>query len=217
MSSPPIPDNAASRPASLGHTLLLAAVLSIVAGIVLQVVLMIAAAKMPNSVVAETAGRVSWSTVVCCALALGNGARKSLPAVMGLLGAVSAPAALHAARVVQRAISQGGSAAPGLPSSLELALAKATEYALFGFLIGWLATGRGAKRHAIIGLCIGAAFALYLVSRLLTNAQPPTTNAQTPIARPTMIPPGSTGNTMPSRPMTMTSPTRNSPQNGIGT
>ncbi len=152
--------------------LLFAAVASIVLGLVIQVLVMLAMRKWPASPIAETAQKVTWSTLVCSALAIGTTARKALPGVLGMLGLLAAPGAFYAAKAVQKSLSQAASGAgPSVPNAPELALAKAIEYGIFGLLIALVAVrkDRGLRTYVAIGAALGVVFTIYLLIRLASN------------------------------------------------
>ena len=152
--------------------LLFAAVASIALGLVIQVLVMLAMRKWPANPLAETAQKITWSTLVCSALAIGTTARKALPGVLGVMGFIAAPGAFYAAKAVQKSLSQAASGAgPTVPTALELAIAKAIEYGIFGLLIALVASkpGRTIRTYLAIGASLGVAFTIYLLIRLTSN------------------------------------------------
>jgi cell shape-determining protein MreD len=159
--------------------LLVAAILAIVLGLLVQVAVMLAARAWPANLVAETAQKITWSTIVCSALAIGTSLRRALPAAAGILGALSAPAAFFAAKASQKALTAGAAAAgPAVPSAIETAVVKGVQYLLFGLLIAFVASRRGWRSHLLVGFAIGAAGAVYVLVRLATgNPSPPPTQA----------------------------------------
>jgi hypothetical protein len=153
--------------------LLVAAALSVALGLFVQAVVMLAVQKWPANPLAETAQKITWSTVVCSALAIGTSLRKALPGVVGLLGLVTAPAAFFAAKATQKALSAGASAAgPAVPDALETAAVKGVQYLVFGVLIVLVASKRGWKSHAAVGLLVGALGAVWIHYRLVTANDP---------------------------------------------
>jgi hypothetical protein len=153
--------------------MLVVAVWSILLGIVIQVLIMLATMKWPANPLAETAQKVTWSTMVCSALAIGTSLRKALPGVMGVLGMISAPAAFYAARAAQKSLNAGVSGAgPAVPTAMELAIMKGVQYAIFGVLIALVASKRGLKAHLAVGAGIGLAGMCYVMGRLVTGNSP---------------------------------------------
>ena len=85
------------------------------------------------------AGKVSWSTTVCAALAVGLSVpRATLPGT-ALWGLVAAPASFHLARAVQQALgaAAGLSAAAATPA-----------------LVGWGTAGLKGAQYALLGLVL---------------------------------------------------------------
>ncbi|MCK6514179.1 hypothetical protein L6R46_03885 [Myxococcota bacterium] len=85
------------------------------------------------------AGKVSWSTTVCAALAVGLSVpRATLPGT-ALWGLVAAPASFHLARAVQQALgaAAGLSAAAATPALVVWGTAglKGAQYALLGLVL----------------------------------------------------------------------------------
>ncbi len=107
--------------------------------------------------VADFAGKVSWSVIVCGALAVARAAGKG---AMGVVGLLASPLALTVARMSHKAASQ----ALGLPPSgampaWAILVVKSIEYAALGLAIEWLVRrGLGMKAHASAGLAVGALF-----------------------------------------------------------
>jgi len=148
--------------------------MSIALGLVVQGLVMLAIGAFPKHPWAEAAQKVSWSVVVCSALAIGNVLSKARPTVVGLVGLLAAPAALHAARTVQKSLAQGfsGGGVESVPTVGELAMAKAIQYLAFGYCIA-LATKKGSLgRHLAVGTTAGVAMGAYLWSRQMLGNEP---------------------------------------------
>jgi len=153
--------------------LLVAAALSVALGLLLQIIVMLVLQKWPANLLAETAQKITWSTIVCSALAIGTSLRRALPGVVGLIGLISAPTAFFAAKATQKALSAGASAAgPAIPAALETAAVKGVQYLVFGLLIVLVASRRGWKSHAAVGLLVGALGAAWILYRLVTGNDP---------------------------------------------
>ncbi|HEX5761356.1 MAG TPA: hypothetical protein VF121_19390 [Thermoanaerobaculia bacterium] len=165
----PAPAAPATAAGDLWRTVRRAAWLSIGLGMALEVLLLTLAAyagtqgSSPRPFVADLAQKVSWSFLVCVGLAFGVTAARARPAVMGLLGLVSAPVAFYAARALHEgvagALGVAGAAAAG-PSPLLVAVLKAVEYGLLGAALGRLGKRDGAPvgTYAALGLATGLVF-----------------------------------------------------------
>ncbi len=159
---------------SLAPRILKAVWMSVVLGLVVQGLVMLAIGAFPKHPWAEAAQKVSWSVVVCSALAIGNVLSKARPTVVGLVGLLAAPAAFHAARMVQKSLAQGfsGGNVGSVPTVSELAMAKAIQYLAFGYCIA-LATKKGSlSRHLLVGTIAGVAMGAYLWSRQVLGNDP---------------------------------------------
>lgn len=165
---PPTPMSHASTLSNFLPRLLKAVWLSILLGIFIQLIVMLVASAWPKNLLAETAQKVSWSVLVCSALAIGNALAKARSLLVGLVGLLAAPAAFHAARTIQKSLAQGaaGSTAGGVPTPTELAIAKAIQYAIFGACIAWASRKGKLSLHVLVGVAAGLAMAIYLSARL---------------------------------------------------
>ncbi|HWM95174.1 MAG TPA: hypothetical protein VN493_30750 [Thermoanaerobaculia bacterium] len=171
-------DPPAAKPAAganaLFPTILRVAWLSIGLGLALEILLLVLAAftgtagDSPKPFISDLAHKISWSFIVCVGLAFGTTASKAREGVMGLLGLVSAPAGFAAARAVHKGVSgalgvTGAAMAPGLV--FLVGGLKAAQYALFGFVLGWIGKRAfGLKAHAGAGLAFGLTFGLAIVA-----------------------------------------------------
>lgn len=116
---------------------------------------------------AETVQKVSWSSIVCAALAAAQNVKRFLPATMGFVGLLVAPVSVVAARALHKGTLEAlgrSTAAFQLGELLAPALLKAVEYALFGIWMARLARRDTAdvKHYLGAGLAIGALGALAL-------------------------------------------------------
>jgi len=163
----------AARLEGLAPTLLRVAWMSVLLGVAMEVLFLLLEAALGGSgsvakYAADFLQKLSWSTLVCVGLALGNGAAKARAAWMGLLGLLAAPAAFTAARAVHKSATQALSLAQvGVfgPSPWTLGLIKAAEYAVLGWVLGWL-SARGelrASRYALCGAAAGSLFGGWIV------------------------------------------------------
>lgn len=150
----------------LASTVLRVAWLSILLGLILEVLLLVlraftgTAGDSPKPFVSDLAQKVSWSFIVCVGLAFGSAASKARDEVMGLLGAISAPLGFAAARAVHKGVNSaldvaGPAVAAGFP--FLIAALKGIEYAVFGFVLSRL-----GKRTSSLGAYVGAGAAIGL-------------------------------------------------------
>lgn len=165
--------------ASLAGRLLHVAWMSIALGLFVEAVVIIVQATWPNSLPAEILGKVTWSVVVCSALAIATAASKASSRAVGLAGLLAAPVAFAVARTVQKTVSGGitgvAAAAPAVaaaPGPWELAIAKGVQYAVFGWLICAAQRKGTLKSHLSVSIPIGVAFAIYLGVRTWSTTEP---------------------------------------------
>jgi hypothetical protein len=87
-------------PATLAQTILRASWMALALGLLLDGLLLLVA-QPAGGVLADTAQKVSWSDLVCVALACGTAVGRVRPATatMGLLGLLAAPVAFGVARL----------------------------------------------------------------------------------------------------------------------
>ena len=175
--------------AGLGSVLLRVAWLAILLGMGIEILLLIVAAGfgvLPGleRVIADLAGKVTWSTLVCAGLALGTAAPRARAPLMGVSGLFAAPFAFHLSRTVQQGVDKtleevaAGVSVSSQPLIL-LALLKALEYGCLGVAIGWVG-GRpwgGALAHAAVGLVVGIIFGGAIISFTYWTAPEPLATA----------------------------------------
>jgi hypothetical protein len=135
---------------------------------------------------ADLVQKVSWSFIVCVALAVARTASKSTGLMMGMAGLLAAPAGFAIARGLHKGASQAlglvASAAPG-PSPLLVAGIKGLQYAVLGLALGWVAkrVWGGVAAHAGVGFACGLLFGGPLLA--LTFQEMPVLSAATVVAR----------------------------------
>ncbi|HEX7181308.1 MAG TPA: hypothetical protein VF756_05655 [Thermoanaerobaculia bacterium] len=174
-----------SKPApSLWGQVLRVAWLSIVLGLVLEmVVLMIVAysgnaGSTPKPFISDLAQKVSWGFIVCVGIAFGTTASRAREALMGVLGLISAPAGFAIARATHKAVNEAldvaGPAAAGASPFL-LGGLKGLEYAVLGFVIGWVGKKAwgGLGAHVTAGILIGLTFGSAILWVMEHYAQAP--------------------------------------------
>lgn len=169
---------------SLASTLLNVAWLSILLGLGMEILLILAAAyfKSDNAtaaIITDAVQKISWSTLVCSGVAVGMAAGKMRPQVMGLAGLIAAPVAFYTAKVLHKSAAQAlaiaGQAAAGGPSPVLIVSIKALEYAVLGFLIGHLSSRSSLSlwHNLLAGLLIGVVFGGTIVYLMVTMAAEP--------------------------------------------
>lgn len=167
--------SAAVTPAPLAATILKAVWLSILLGVLIQVLIVLATTYNKDTIVQETVGKVTWSVLVCTAIAVGNTLAKMRPAVVGVIGFLAAPAAFVAAKAVQKSITQGNTTGPPVPSPVEISVVRALEYAVLGGVLAWMgqkAARASVRNFALVGLAVGFGFGGYLLYRFITRNEP---------------------------------------------
>ncbi len=173
----------AAAPLHAGRMILHAAWLAIALGLVMELALVIVKSAFGQAIkhvdlIADGAGKISWSVFVCVGLALGTAVTKASVPITGLLGAISAPIGFTIARSSHKSAAEGLSAsgAPGdLPSPILLATVKGAEYLVLGVLLAWI--GRkvwgGFKAHLGAGAAIGAVFSGVFMLILVASVDSP--------------------------------------------
>lgn len=146
------------RPLELFHVAWIAVGL----GIVVQLVLLGLKANAPTREwAAELAGKISWSVLVCSALAVARALSGAAQGAMGLAGLLGAPIAATAAKVVQKSTASAlGLADASAVFPLALVATRAFEYLVLGILLARLArrSDAGAMHYVRTGLVVGAVF-----------------------------------------------------------
>ena len=160
-------------PRDLPRTLLHVAWMSIVVGLILQL-LSLALVRIDSigPFIRDLSQKMSWSMFVCLGLALATAAAKTREIWMGLAGFLAAPISFTLARIIQRGVGSALGLAGGANSPIKLLLAllaiKAIEYALFGFILGQLSTrhSRRASHYLALGLSCGLLFSTAIVTTI---------------------------------------------------
>jgi len=159
--------------------------LSIVLGVLLEIVLVVIAGVAPSfgdskPVIVDLAQKVTWSFFVCMGLAVATIVTKARMISMGAAGFLAAPLSFYIARAVHKALSQALNItnSSGLvgASPILLATCKGVEYGFLGAALGWLATRpRSGMLHYVgIGIFTGLTFGSAIVGIMASAmAQPP--------------------------------------------
>lgn len=145
--------------------------------------------QLPDAVKigADTVQKMTWSSLVCAAIAAGQSAARMKAAVLGAAGLLGAPVAFLAARSAHKATLEAlaGTTSAAAVSPWLLAGLKGVEYALLGLIIAWLLQREAQwKSYALAGAAIGVAF-YGIVLMLLPGAGDPLQRAIIEIVQPT--------------------------------
>ncbi|MBL8766813.1 MAG: hypothetical protein JNL94_05600 [Planctomycetes bacterium] len=140
--------------------------LAVALGIVVQLVLLaLKASPITREWAAELAGKISWSVLVCSALAVARALSGAAQSAMGLAGLLGAPIAATAAKVVQKSTASAlGLADTSALVPLVFVGTRAVEYLVLGILLARLARrpDAGLFHYARTGLVVGAVFGAIL-------------------------------------------------------
>ena len=137
-----------------------------------------AAAPETARVIADTIHKVSWSSMVCVALACGMTASGKRPALVGLVGFLAAPIAVAVARGLHKSASQTLSlpeTGAGVPAPAVIAAIKAVEYLVLGLVAAHVMSSPKAafSRILVVGIGVGLAFGGFIVWLQATSAPAP--------------------------------------------
>lgn len=156
---------------------------SVLLGLVMEVLLLIAALLLGSrpgarAVLADTVQKVAWSTIVCLGLGIGTSAAKNAPPIAGVFGLVAGPVGFIVARALHQGVSQAlGVALGGVahPSAAVLAILKGVQYGGLGHGLAWVGKrfggGGSVMAYVVTGLAVGLVFGgitLFLMSPLAT-------------------------------------------------
>ena len=179
---PPLPRSTGNPIATPQQTILRGAWLAValgfaIEGLILGSVALAGGTLAAKPFTADLVQKVTWSFIVCVALAVARTASRSTGVMMGIAGLLAAPAAFAIARGLHKGASQAlglvVAAVPG-PSPLAVAGIRALQYAVLGLTIGWIAKKAwgGVAAHAGVGLACGLLFGgplLVLVLRAMPH------------------------------------------------
>lgn len=142
----------------------LAAWLAVLLGLTVQVLILAARIFAGGQatvvqLLVDVASGLTWSALVCSAIAVGTVVSRNRAGLMGLLGLVCTPIAWAAAKGVQRGVQSmlGVPLETIGPLVYSVGVVKTLEYATLGLLLGRLIhTSRSTLgRHALAGLAVG--------------------------------------------------------------
>ena len=168
-SSLPSPPLVEAAPSEFVPRLLRIAWMGVLLGLAIELLLLLVlglAGKMPPllTIVADTLQKMTWSTLVCAALAAAQTLVRVQALGMAAAGLLGAPVALLLARSVHKAVTTALDA-PAAQAATPWLLAglKGVEYAILGFLLYWLAKrASGLRAYAVAGAALGLIFFLLL-------------------------------------------------------
>lgn len=159
--------------------ILTAAWLAVIAGVLAQMVVIAVRAWFGGAVqaagfAAEMAQAVSWSVLVCAAIAIGTLASKARASMAGWIGLFAGPLAWAAAKGVQKGVQ----ALAGVPQDQLTPLFwsvcawKGLEYALLGYGLATLvsASPRRVSSYVTLGVLVGLLSACVVIALNLSNA-----------------------------------------------
>ena len=183
--SPVLPATKASpAAASLWKRVLRVGWMSVALGLTIELLLFALAAtrSFPKlaPTVADLSQKISWATIVCAGLAIGNTAGRRRSDRMGLLGLISAPVGFHVARAAHKGVGQalGLVAGAAAGSTFVVVTLKALEYGILGATVGGLGNRRGTTNlrvHLLAGAAVGVVFGSVIIAVLVRAApQAPT-------------------------------------------
>jgi hypothetical protein len=171
------PSEAAASQAAMKR-ILTAAWLAVIAGVLAQMVVIGVRAWAGGSVdgfIPEMAQGVTWSFLVCAAIAVGTLAAKAKEHFAGLLGLIAGPTAWAAAKGVQKGVQ----ALAGAPQDQLTPLfwmvcgVKGVEYALLGVALAGMVK-RGEQKlseYLTLGALIGGVAACVVIALNIGNAE----------------------------------------------
>lgn len=154
-----------------------AAWLAVIAGVAAQLIVIAVRAWAGGAIqgfVAEMAQGVTWSFLVCAAIAVGTLASKVREHIAGLIGLVSGPLAWAAAKGVQKGV-QALAGAPQdhlTPLFWTVCGVKGLEYALLGIGLARLVMRSETRvsQYLTLGVLLGAIGACIVVALNIANA-----------------------------------------------
>jgi hypothetical protein len=138
------------------------------------------------AILADSVQKVSWSSLICVALAAGTATTRASASTMAGVGLIAAPLAFGAARALHKsaALALDIGAPSGGPNPWLMAGIKAFEYAVFGYVITRLIRRPELRLPAYLrtGLMIGVVFGALMIW-LMDRAAPGGLNTPTLLAR----------------------------------
>jgi hypothetical protein len=162
-----------------------AAWMSILLGLLIEIALIVTAVVFGKAgslapFIADLAGKMSWSVLVCVGISVGSAASGARGPVMGLLGLISAPAGFALAKAAHKSAAQAldvamAQATSG-PTPGQLIVIRALEYAILGFAVGHVSRKPWGRLpiYAALGLGMGAIVAtIVLLITVRTSSAPP--------------------------------------------
>jgi hypothetical protein len=180
----------ADAAASLAPRILRAAWLSIALGVLIEIALIVTALVLGKSgplspYIADLAGKMTWSVLVCVGISIGNAAAGGVRApLMGFLGLISAPVGFTLAKVAHKSAAQAldvaMAASTSGPTPGQLVVIRALEYLLLGLAVGHISRKPWGRFpvYAGLGFTMGIVVAaLVLTITVRTSAAPPPTFA----------------------------------------
>lgn len=153
--------------------------LAVFAGIAVQVLVLVArmaaGGAFPGAqFFATLAQGVSWSVLVCGAVAIGTVAARARSAITGLIGLIAGPISWGLAKGVQKGVQSLLSVKEDQITSFffQISAIKGLEYAVLGAALGFMVGKKWANvwAHVALGMTIGAGFAAIIVPMSIAKA-----------------------------------------------
>jgi len=187
------------KTASLADTVFNVAWLAILLGVAMELIMLVLAAyknRFPavESIITGLVQKVSWSGLVCTGLAFGKAASNGSPQWMAFAGLFSAPAAFSVARGLHKSTAYAlKTTEAGVVAAFPFFIAglKGLEYAVLGFILGWVSKHALAslRAYAGSGLLIGSTFGT-LIAALSTPGGFQSMNILPPLVNEVLFPVG---------------------------
>lgn len=152
--------------------------LAVFAGIGVQVLVLLArlyagGGFVPAQFMASIAQGISWSVLVCGAVAIGTVAARARTTLTGLIGLVAGPIAWGLAKGVQKGVQSLLAVQEDQLTAffMKVSLIKGLEYAVLGAALGYMVGRKWANvwAHVALGLVVGCAFAATIVPMSIAN------------------------------------------------
>jgi hypothetical protein len=168
-----IPDDDGSFADHAVRRALAVAWMAVLAGLAVQILVLVGRLGAGGSFVgaqflATMAQGISWSVLVCGAVAVGTVAGKARAAITGLIGLIAGPAAWGAAKGVQKGVQSmlGVAQDPINNFFLTVSAIKGVEYAVLGAALGYMVGKKWANlpAHLALGLAVGSLFGALFVT-----------------------------------------------------
>ncbi len=153
--------------------------LAVFAGISVQILVLVArmaaGGGFPGAqFVASLAQGISWSVLVCGAVAIGTVAARARSAITGLIGLIAGPLSWGLAKGVQKGVQSllAVQQDPITSFFFKVSAIKGLEYAVLGAALGYMVGKKWANvwAHVALGMAVGTSFAAIVVPMSIAKA-----------------------------------------------